>query len=457
MDPARWAAFELQRVVAEQDAYANLVWPGILARNRLAGRDAAFATELGYGALRWQGRHDAVLAACVDRGLESLDPAVLDVLRLGVHQLHEMRVGDHAAVGQSVDLARRAAGSGAAGLVNAVLRRVARGGGASDWIAELVAAGAVPDAAADPAGHLAVAASHPRWIVAALHDALASSVPGRTWEDTRALALADNAPAGITLVARTMSRDALLDRVAQQGIRAQPGAWSPRAVRVSAVSPAGIPEVATGAAGVQDEGSQLVALALAGAALDGRDERWLDMCAGPGGKAALLADEVAGRGGVLTAVEPHAHRADLVRAALRPVRGRHEVVVADALDAPLQSGFDRVLVDAPCTGLGALRRRPESRWRRSAGDLAALTALQRRLLARAIELTRPGGVVLYATCSPHLAETDAVLGAVRNGHVEALTATGGIPDSALTVEGHLRTWPHLHDTDGMFAALIRRS
>lgn len=459
VDPARLAAWQLLRAVDEQDAYANLVWPGILAANRLGGRDAAFATQLGYGSLRWRGRHDAILAACVDRGLDSLVPRVLDVLRLGVHQVHEMRVGDHAAVAETVELARLVAGQGAAALVNAVLRRVARGGPAEGWVDHLVAGGAVPAEAVDPAGHLAVAASHPRWIVSALHDALAATTLGRTWADTRALLLADNAPGAVTLVARTLTRDALLESLARQGVRAEPGRLSRRAVRVTAANPSAIREVATGAAGVQDEGSQVVALALAGAPLDGPDRRWLDMCAGPGGKAAVLAAEVAARGGSLTAVETHPHRAELVRSSLRPVQGRHEVLAADATMDPIGTGYDRVIVDAPCTGLGALRRRPESRWRRSPGDLPGLTALQRRLLARALEVVRPGGLVLYVTCSPHLAETDAVVASVpaRAGRVVPIASGGAVPVDAVTSEGHLRLWPHLHDTDGMFAALIRRT
>ncbi len=453
MDPARRAAYDLLAAVDGDEAYANIVWPRILAHHRLSGRDAGFATELGYGALRWRGRHDAVLAACVDRPLGEVQPEMLDALRLGVHQLHEMRVGDHAAVGETVELVRQVVHPGAAGFANAVLRRVAAGGSAEAWLARLEESGALPAFADDPAGNLAVSASHPRWIVGAVHDALAASHPSRTWSDTRAELLADNASGQVTLVARTLTRDELLDRMAAQGVAARPGRWSRLAVRVDAVNPASIPEVATGAAGVQDEGSQLVALSLADAALDGPDDRWLDMCAGPGGKAALLAGQVAARGGSLTALELHPHRADLVARALRPIHGRHRSVVGDATDRRLVemigSGFDRVLLDAPCTGLGALRRRPESRWRRTPEDLTGLTALQRRLLRRAMELVRPGGLVLYATCSPHLAETEAVIADVPS-------LGGELVELAGYRDGLLRLWPGEHDTDGMFAALIRR-
>ncbi len=459
MDPARLAALDLFRAVELDGAYANIAWPRILAHHRLSGRDAGFATELGYGALRWRGRHDAILADCVDRGLDTLQPELLNALRLGVHQLHNMRVSDHAAVGETVELARQTVNQGAAGFANAVLRRVARGGSAEDWIEHLVASRALPAMASDPVAHLSVATSHPGWIVGGIHDALATTKPQRTWDDTRAELLADNTSGAVTLVARTLGRAELSASLAQQGVSAHDGALSRLAIRVDAVNPATIPEVATGAAGVQDEGSQVVALALADAALDGTDTRWLDMCAGPGGKAALLAGQVTARGGSLTAVELHPHRADLVRASLRPVRGRHDVLVADATVDDIGTGYDRVLLDAPCTGLGALRRRPESRWRRSAEDLAELTALQRRLLARALEVVRPGGLVLYVTCSPHLAETEAVV-ATADRLGGTVLPVGERPELALpagSVAGqYVRLWPGEHDTDGMFAALIQR-
>lgn len=456
MDPARLAALDLWRAVTIDDAYANIAWPRVLDHHRLTGRDAGFATELAYGSLRWRGRHDAILAACVDRPLDTLQPELHNALRLGVHQLHNMRVSDHAAVGETVEVVRQTVNAGAAGFANAVLRRVARGGSAKDWLEHLEAGGRLPSLAVDPVRHLSVTTSHPTWIVAAVHDALAASLPLRTWADTTEELLADNTAGTVTLAARTVDRDTLLRRLADQGIAARRGTLSRLAVKVDSVNPARITEVATGAAGVQDEGSQVVALALADAELAGSDSRWLDMCAGPGGKAALLAGRVAERGGSLTAVELHQHRAQLVRSALRPVRGQHTTLVADAITADIGSGYDRVLLDAPCTGLGALRRRPEARWRRTPDDLAELTAVQRRLLTKALEVVRPGGLVLYVTCSPHLAETEAVVaGAERLGGQmvdwsQCTSPRGPVPRASL------RLWPGRDDTDGMFAALIRR-
>jgi 16S rRNA (cytosine967-C5)-methyltransferase len=228
---------------------------------------------------------------------------------------------------------------------------------------------------------------------------------------------------------------------------------------------------------VQDEGSQLVALALAAAPIDGPDARWLDLCAGPGGKAALLAALAAERGARIVANEMQPHRADLVRRALgldsaRPTRaeGVEEVTVADGTAAPWDPGsFDRVLVDAPCTGLGALRRRPEARWRRQPEDLDALLPLQRALLTSAVDLVRPGGVVLYATCSPVLAETRDVVGSllvkrddVKLADAAALMTTADglradVPDCAGPLQGTVQLWPHRHGTDAMFLALLRRA
>jgi len=219
---------------------------------------------------------------------------------------------------------------------------------------------------------------------------------------------------------------------------------------------------------VQDEGSQLVALALTRVPVDGDGHRWLDLCAGPGGKAALLGGLVAIEGGTLDAVEPAEHRAELVR---RAVDGLPVAVhVADGRSAPLpDAAFDRVLVDAPCTGLGALRRRPEARWRRRPEDVAELTRLQRELLTAALRHVRPGGVVAYITCSPHLAETVGVVAAVsrRRGKqaadgegiaVEQLDARAYLPDVPDLGPGPaVQLWPHRHGTDAMFLALLRRS
>jgi 16S rRNA (cytosine967-C5)-methyltransferase len=229
------------------------------------------------------------------------------------------------------------------------------------------------------------------------------------------------------------------------------GPLSPYAVRLPAGDPGALAAVRDHRAGVQDEGSQLCALALAGAPLTGRDERWLDLCAGPGGKTALLAAIAAERGATVTANDLHAHRAELVRQAT--AAWQVDVSVGDARAmAPIDGGYDRILVDAPCTGLGALRRRPEARWRRAADDVAPLADLQRNLLAAALRLARPGGTIAYVTCSPHLAETAGVV-----GEHDLIDARGLFPDVEQLGDGPaVQLWPHRHGTDAMFCALLRR-
>jgi 16S rRNA (cytosine967-C5)-methyltransferase len=435
--------------VTTEDAYANLLLPGRLRAHALEGRDAAFATELVSGTLRRQGTYDAVLAALVRRPLDRMDPGVLDVLRLGAHQLLSMRVPVHAAVATSVDLCRARASHGAAGLVNAVLRKV--GDKPLDAWVRLVA----PDPVSDPHGFAAVSQSHPRWVV----DELAAAL-GERADQLPELLAADNEPPHVTLVARPglSSQDEL---VASGG---EPTPWSPLGVRLHGGDPAAVPAVAEGRAGVQDEGSQLVAWALGTAPLAGRDERWLDLCAGPGGKSGLLGGLAAGRGARLLSVERQPHRAQLVRrsvAALPP--GVVAVVAADGTQPVWTPGqFDRVLVDAPCSGLGALRRRPESRWRRTAADLDELVPLQARLLKAALDAARPGGLVAYVTCSPVLRETTGVVSDVlaSRSDAELIDASAVLPqvsDAAASMPGTVQLWPHRHGTDAMFLALLRRS
>jgi 16S rRNA (cytosine967-C5)-methyltransferase len=437
------------RLVRTEDAYTNLVLPSVVARAGLEGRDAAFATELAAGTIRRQGTYDAILAACIDRPLRRVEFGILDILRIGSHQLLGMRVPSHAAISSSVDLAHAKAGPGAAGFVNAVLRAVARRD-LDGWIAEVA-----PDPAASRDAlmdHLAIKHSHPRWVV----DLLAAAAPD---DDLDALLAADNDPPKVTLVARP-------GRAEVGELPGTPTPYSPYGVVLDGGDPAAVPAVAEGRAGVQDEGSQLVALALAAAAVEGADDLWVDLCAGPGGKAALLAAIAVERGARVLAVEQHPHRAGLVRRALGGpgnLPGVGGVVAADGTKPPLlPASADRVLVDAPCTGLGALRRRPEARWRRSSGDLLTLVLLQRRLLASALELVRPGGVVLYATCSPVRAETaDVVLSTLGSRDDVTLEDVRpllpNVADADGPTEGTAQLWPHRHGTDAMFMALLRRS
>jgi 16S rRNA (cytosine967-C5)-methyltransferase len=442
VDPVRVVALDALRTVREQDAYANLVLPGLLASRRLEARDAAFATELVYGTLRALGTYDAILGDCVDRPLDKLDPLVLDVLRLGVHQLLATRVGAHAAVDESVKLAREKVGHAPTGLVNAVLRKVA----VRDFDTWCTAV--APTYALDPIGHLSLLYSHPRWIVEAFLDALDGDL-----EQTRALLAADNERPAVTLVARPGRSD--VDELVRLGAR--PGRWAPTAAILDGGAPAMLPPVRDGRAGVQDEGSQLVALALAAAPIEGSDARWLDLCAGPGGKAALLAGLATLRGARLLAVERQPHRARLVAHAVGDTAG---VVVADSTSAAWSpASFDRVLVDVPCSGLGALRRRPEARWRRTPGDVETLRPHQVALLQSGLAAVRPGGIIAYVTCSPHRLETRAAVdeATAGRGDIERIDVRPFLPGVDLLGDGpDVQLWPHRHGTDAMYICLLRR-
>jgi 16S rRNA (cytosine967-C5)-methyltransferase len=427
-------AYKLLRAVDLDGAYANLALPKLISEARLSGRDAALATELGYGTLRATGTLDAILAACIDRPLADVEVPVRDVLRLGAYQVLRTRIPPHAAVGTTVDLVRAIGNSRASGFVNAVMRRLTRADW-DDWTNKL-------GHDSSPLQRLALQTAHPEWIVAAFADALDGSL------DEAAVALAADDQRPQTHLVAWPGRIDRDDLLAASG--GTPGPWSPYAIRLDGGDPAALAAVRDGRAGVQDEGSQLCALALTQAPIEGRDERWLDLCAGPGGKTALLAALAAERGAVVTANELRPHRAALVRRST--AFWAVEVSEGDAREvAPIEGGYDRVLVDAPCTGLGALRRRPEARWRRDPADLPQLTELQRELLDAALRLVRPGGVVAYVTCSPHLAETrDVVAG---RDLVDARPAFPGLPD--LGAGPIVQLWPHRHGTDAMFCALVQ--
>ncbi|MFJ9552817.1 RsmB/NOP family class I SAM-dependent RNA methyltransferase [Nocardiopsis sp. NPDC101807] len=453
-DPARRVAYDVLCAVEQRDAYANLLLPALLTERGISGRDAALATELTYGTLRLQGTYDAILEACVDRTLASVDADALPVLRLGAHQLLSTKIPPHAAVSATVDLARRVVGHHRGRFVNAVLRKVS----ARDldaWTAVVA-----PDRDRDPSGYLAVVRSHPRWVVKELARALGERSSTGLVRTERLLAAHNERPR-VTLVAKP-GRSTVEDLVAAG---AEEGRYSPFAAYLPQGDPAGIREVRQNRAAVQDEASQLVALALSRVDAHGDDALWLDMCAGPGGKAGLLASLAGQRGARLLASEVQPARAGLVATAVRRApRDAGRVIAADGTRPAWRPGvFDRVLVDAPCTGLGALRRRPESRWRRTETSAADLAPLQHDLLARAADAVRPGGVVAYVTCSPHLDETDGIVRRVLAERddlalLRAADYLDGVPDLAAGPDGnYVQFWPHVHGTDAMFLALFRKT
>ncbi|QRP99226.1 MFS transporter [Corynebacterium sp. FDAARGOS 1242] len=445
VDVPRAVAFDVLRRVAADDAFANLTLPKALSANKLTGRDAAFATELTYGTLRTEGVLDAVIAQCASRGLDAMAPEVLTALRLGTYQVLYTRVEAHAAVDTTVRLVEAAGHEKAKGFANGIMRTITRTP-AEEWLEQLT-----------PSGEIAARAfrhAHPEWIAHSFARALGDS------EELEKALEADSQRPIVHLVARpgeiTAEELALMTGCEE-------GQYSPYAVYLEHGDPGSLEPVRQGMAAVQDEGSQLIARAVTEAPLIGDDTgRWLDLCAGPGGKAALMGAIARIDSATVDAIEVSPHRAKLVEKTARdlPVR----VHTADGRSPGLEPGYDRVLVDAPCSGLGALRRRPEARWRKSESDIKDLTSLQAELLESALNLVRPGGVVVYSTCSPDLRETREIVDAAVAQHgegaalrIEELDARQLLPNMGnVGSELSAQLWPHRHGTDAMFFAVLRR-
>lgn len=447
VQPARRIALDVIMAVRESDAYANLLLPVRLERARLSEADAGLATELTYGTLRLRGYYDRVIELAAGRPTAKIDPAILDVLRLACHQLLSLRVAQHAAVDEAVSLAKTVGSQSATGFVNGVLRTITRTP-AEEW-RERALAGATSDDE-----RLSIEYSHPQWVIRAFRQALVAEDRG---DELLALLDADNVPPRVSLTALPgLATVAELD--------AHRSVFSPVGATLDGGDPMRLDAVRRGAARVQDEGSQLAALALSRARPIAAGERWLDLCAGPGGKAALLAAEALAGGATLVANELVPARAQLVRNALAVFRPAPEVWELDGttIGESHAGQFDRILLDAPCTGLGALRRRPEARWRKQPRDVADLAELQLRLLQSAIAALKPGGILAYVTCSPHLGETRvAVQSALRRAGdtVERLDTPAVLARVTrepldLPAADHVQLWPHRHGTDAMFIQLL---
>jgi 16S rRNA (cytosine967-C5)-methyltransferase len=450
VQPARRIALDVILAVRESDAYANLLLPVRLQRAKLSEADAGLATELTYGTLRRQGYYDVVISLAAGRPVDRIDPAILDVLRLACHQLLSMRVAQHAAVDESVQLAKTVGSNSATGFVNGVLRTITRTE-ASVWQERALATAKNDDE------RLSILHSHPVWIIRAFRSALAADGRG---DEAEHLLESDNVAPRVSLVA-------LPGSATVEELDAYAAAFSPVGATLDGGDPLQLGAVREGRARVQDEGSQLAALALTRVRPVVAGERWLDLCAGPGGKAALLAAEAAEGGAILVANEVVPARAELVRKALAVFTPAPEVWELDGTTIGDDHGaeFDRILIDAPCTGLGALRRRPEARWRKSPRDVAHLSGLQSNLLDAAIAALKPGGVLAYVTCSPHLAETKVIVeGAVKKwGEAIERIDTPAVLDTItrerldLGEASHAQLWPHRHGTDAMFIQLLRKA
>ena len=435
-DPSRVLAFEVLTLVNRGDAYANLLLPKALTESSLELRDRAFVTELVYGTLRMQGRHDWMLSQVSDRPWESVDHGIIDISRLGVHQLMEMRVPAHAAVSATVELARKVLGESRATYVNALLRRVSKWT-LEEWFASIASI-------EDLTERLSIKYSHPEWIVSAYFDLL------RHEEEVTSALAANNIPASPTLVSWP-GRSTQEDLLALGGTKTEYSRYGATSIGI----PGEIDLIRHRKAGVQDEGSQIVGSVFADAARDKED--WLDLCAGPGGKAALVSSVAQKLGKRFVANEISSARASLVE----QVIAGGEVWIGDGRDiAEHGHTFGAVLADVPCTGIGALRRRPEVRWRRKPSDLAGLSQLQRELLDSAIDNTAIGGIIGYATCSPHLAETKVQVSSAlrRRTDIRQISVAPYLPanlENAVT-NGSMQLWTHRHGTDAMFLTLFER-
>lgn len=446
---ARTIALELLMAVEFDDAYANLVLPKMLTASKLDERDSGLAQELSFGTIRWQLFYDRIIEECAQRYADEIDLKALIVLRLGTHQLLGMRIPAHAALDQTVELAKQFVSRGAGGFVNGVLRRVSERS-REDWLALLL------NNLQNPVERLAVEFSHPIWVVKALQQAL--SLDGRESE-LRDLLLADNIAPLVSLVALPgLAKKSDLEDL-------EIGPASPIGAQLDGGDPNNLVAVREGRVRIQDQGSQLAALALVDSKPVKPNEKWLDLCAGPGGKAALLAAEARIHGADLICNELAPHRAKLVRQALSVVDPRIQVTVEDGREYDTNHAlqFDRILLDAPCTGLGALRRRPEARWRKQQSDVAELSKLQEQLLDSAWKCLKAGGVLAYVTCSPHLAETNAIIDWAKKKllDLDLIDANEVLHriNPGLALNQTRRTtqlWPHLHQTDAMFIALLQK-
>jgi 16S rRNA (cytosine967-C5)-methyltransferase len=435
-DAPRVLVFDLLTEVNRNGGYSNLLLPQALTASNFEVRDKGFVTELLYGTLRMQGRHDYILQQVSDRPLSEVDAGIIDICRMGVHQLFEMRVATHAAVSATVELARKVIGESKASFVNAILRKVSSQT-LEQWLEPTTLM-------TDPIERLSIQHSHPEWIVSAYFDLLKDIV--RVEQELAA----NNVPAMPTLVA--WPGDSTQSELVELGAIATE--YSPYGARFDG-APGSLEIIRHRKAGVQDEGSQLVAHIFSLAAKESRSI--LDLCAGPVGKAALLAHLANVNGQEFTANEISEARAKLVK----NVIGKFPVQVGDGREiASLGASYDAILADVPCTGLGALRRRPEVRWRRTVQDLRALLVLQRELSDEAIAILNPGGVFGYATCSPHFSETSGEVLRILKDHpdLEQIEVAQYLPPH---LEGAVRDkslslWTSKHGTDAMFLALFRK-
>ena len=422
---ARSVAIDVVRRVTDEGAYSNLALSRTLSRAGLDDREAAFASELAYGTLRRLVPIDRALAALVERPLDTAPKGARAALRVGAYQLRYTRVPPHAGVSETVALADPRH----KGFVNAVLRR----------LADAPAQAMVGTGDADVAARTGLS----EWGVRELRRLL-----GDEEVETAAAALAQ--PARVTIRTNTCATTVseLEGALAGAGVHAVRGSVQPGSLVVEHGAPSGLPGFEEGWFAVQDEASSFVVQALDPQPGD----RVLDVCAAPGGKAAHAAC-LSGARGLVVAADVSPRRLGLVRANTERLGVRALILAQDARRPALRGGFDRVLVDAPCSGFGSARRRPELLWRARKDDLSGLARLQVGIATAAAGLLRPGGRLVYSVCTFPRAETDAACDAIlrRAPGLEPAEIAG--PDGSAE---RVRLWPHRHGCDGMFVAAFRR-
>lgn len=419
--------------IRKEGAYANILTNEMLSQNNLARLDAAMFTDLVHGTTRYRRYLDYLIEICANRPIAEIEDQLLNILEFSLYSYLIRAKPQHAVVNEGVETAREIIGERSVGFINAILRKVVSKS-KSDWDHEISNQLSGIDL-------LGTIYSMPNWIVEYFQKQVSNE------RELIVLLQSLNLSPVPTFLRPPNQRVIELNLI--------PGNWSPFGYFESKRGDLQR-KLLESRLIIQDEGSQLVALALISAEIVGSDTSWLDMTAGPGGKAAFLAAAAPSRKATLVANELHPHRAKLIENTLQRLNLRADVQVGDALNQAWSAQFDRVLLDAPCTGLGALRRRAESRWRKTPADLIELVDLQKKLLSKAVQVARPGGIVGYTTCSLHPRETEEVVNFIGKTHrVQILNAPMYLPGIPMEDSPFIKLWPHRHGTDGMFMALLQ--
>ncbi len=445
LDIAREAALKILYEIDVKGAYSNIALNKYFTGAELRGIDRAFITELVYGTVKWKLTLDRVIAVYSNIRMEKLSPWILNILRMGAYQLLKMtKVPVSAACNESVKLAGRYGHKASAGFVNAVLRKIAQNG----------VDVAVPSKETDLTGYLSVKYSYPKWLVVKLTGLLGA-------EFAEGLMDAGNGTPELTIRANTLkvTAEELIKELESEGVASEKGKYAEEAVTIkSNVSIAQLSTFKKGLFQVQDESSMLPARVLS----PQPGERVLDVCSAPGGKATHMAQLMENRG-TIVARDIHEHKLRLIDDAA--ARLGTDIIKTELYDAALQdekneSAFDRILLDAPCTGLGILRRKPDIKWARETKDIDSITTLQRRLIDAASRLVKPGGVLVYSTCTVLPEENEEVVEAFLKQHDDFVAddIAAYLPDGlAVYAKGcMLQLYPNRDGIDGFFIARLKR-